>query len=150
MSERLDRVDSILEFVAEQQKITTMTLQRTAEQQERHEATLQRIETQQERNTVEIDILLGAVSTTDVEVRALVQSNAENQQRFENLRADSIADRKRSDADRERSDERFAQTILEIREIQLRLDAQMEVMRSLLSELSNNNRRVDDLERRVS
>lgn len=99
---------------------------------------------QQQRNTTDIDNLLGAISTTDVEVRALTQTVAANEQRFEILRADAIADRqafnKQSEAERQRSDERFNEVISEIQ-------AQGEILRSLLTELTRTNQRVDNLER---
>lgn len=115
MSERLDRIEAILEATAEQQQ----------------------------RNTEDIDTLLGAISTTDVEVRSLTQTVAASERRFENLRADAMADRQtfreQLEADRQRSDGRFNEAMSEIR-------AQGEILRSLLSELTSTNQRIDDLE----
>ena len=90
MTERLDRIEALLLITAER-------LNQTAEQQQ--------------RNTTDIDNLLGAISTTDVEVRSLTQTVAANEQRFEILRADAIADREES---------------------RRRFDAQQEVIQSLL------------------
>ncbi len=90
MSERLDRIEALLLITAER-------LNQTAEQQQ--------------RNTTDIDKLLGAISTTDVEVRSLTQAVTTNEQRFAILREDAIADRE---------------------ENRRRFDAQQEVIQSLL------------------
>jgi rubrerythrin len=129
MTERLDRIEAILE--------------RTAEKQERH--------------ADEIDTLLGAVSTTEVAVNNLVAELAETNQRFENLRQDAIADRQETaqkfndaiaqmNTDREENRKSFDDTLT-------RIDAQQEVIQRLIMELLNTNRdatklrdRVDNLE----
>lgn len=90
MTERLDRIEALLLITAEQ-------LNQTAEQQQ--------------RNTTDIDNLLAAISTTDVEVRSLTQAVVTNEQRFAILREDAIADREES---------------------RRRFDAQQEVIQSLL------------------
>jgi hypothetical protein len=90
MTERLDRIEALLLITAER-------LNQTAEQQQ--------------RNTTDIDNLLGAISTTDVEVRSLTQAVTTNEQRFAILREDAIADRE---------------------ENRRRFDAQQEVIQSLL------------------
>ena len=129
MSQRLDRIEALLE--------------RTAEQQARHGD--------------EIDTLLGAIAQTDRQVRdtgnrvdALVVKIDESNQRFETLRDEARADRLETRAlwndaviqmqnDREESSRRF--------------DAQQEVIQRLLIELVEMNRdnrrlrdRVDELE----
>ncbi|MGB7085275.1 MAG: hypothetical protein WBD47_06955 [Phormidesmis sp.] len=65
MSERLDRIEAILEATAEQQQ----------------------------RNTEDIDNLLGAIAVTEVTVQQLTARAEENDRRFETLRAEGIADR---------------------------------------------------------
>jgi hypothetical protein len=95
MSERLDRIEALLLITAER-------LNQTAEQQQ--------------RNTTDIDNLLGAISTTDVEVRSLTQAVTTNEQRFAILREDAIADRE---------------------ENRRRFDAQQEVIQSLLLALQS-------------
>jgi chromosome segregation ATPase len=125
MTDRLDRIEAIL--------------QTTAEKQARH--------------ADEIDTLLGAVSTTEVAVNNLVaemaKTNAavaESNQRFENLRQDAIADRQETaqkfndaiaqmNTDRQRSDERY--------------QTQLEVIQSLLMALGRTNRDVGEVETAV-
>lgn len=123
MTERLDRIEALLE--------------RTAEQQARH--------------VDEIDTLLGAIAQTDRQVRdtgnrvdALVVKIDESNQRFETLRNEARADRLETRAlwndavvqmqnDREESSRRF--------------DAQQEVIQRLLIELvemNRDNRRLRD------
>lgn len=99
---------------------------------------------QQQRNTADIDNLLGAISTTDVEVRSLTQTVAVNEQRFEILRADAIADRQafseQLEVGRQNSDKRFNEVISAVQ-------AQGEILQSLLTELITTNQRVENLER---
>lgn len=64
MSERLDRIESILEVVAKQQRTTAI---------------------QQQRNTEDIDTLLDVVSTTDVEVRSLLAELSRTNRRVDDL-----------------------------------------------------------------
>jgi chromosome segregation ATPase len=115
MTDRLDRIEAILLSSSERLNETNATLSQT-------NATLDRVAAQQERNTTDIDALLGAISTTDVEVRSLAGSVSDSAKLFENLRGDAIADR-------QRSDQRF-------NELLGRLDSQGEVIRALLLELT--------------
>jgi chromosome segregation ATPase len=115
MTERLDRIEAILLSTSERLNETSATLNQT-------NATLDRVAQQQERNTTDIDALLGAISTTDVEVRSIAGTVSDSARLFENLRGDAIADR-------QRSDQRF-------NELLGRLDAQGEVIRALLLELT--------------
>jgi chromosome segregation ATPase len=89
MAERLDRIEAILLNVTERLSETN--------------ATLDRVANQQERNTADIDALLGAISTTDVEVRSLSASVAalevratETDTRFNVLIQEMRADRRAS------------------------------------------------------
>lgn len=154
MTERLDRIESLLLATAERQNEMNASLQQT-------QAVLNQTAQQQARNTDEIDTLLGAVSTNEVACRELRQSMTDANQRFEILRAEAAADRQRSDqrsqmlraeanqrfeifraetaVDRQRSDQRFDAQIAEIR-------AQGEQIRALLSVLATTNGRVDTLE----
>jgi rubrerythrin len=168
MTERLDRIEAIL--------------QRTAEQQERNTATLKGVTDQQERHAEEIDTLLGAVSTNEVAARDLIaemaKTNAavtESNQRFENLRQDAIADRQETaqkfndavaqmNTDRAENAKRFDDTVTQMDTDRAenakrfddtlnRIDAGQEVIQRLLMELLNTNRdatklrdRVDNLE----
>jgi rubrerythrin len=159
------------------------------ERLDRIEAILERTATQQERHAEEIDTLLGAVSSNEVAARNLIaemakttaemaETNAavtESNQRFENLRQDAIADRQETarkfndavaqmntdraenakrfddavtqmDTDRAENAKRFDDTLN-------RIDAGQEVIQRLLMELLNTNRdatklrdRVDNLE----
>ena len=89
---------------------------------------------QRSTNTDEIDTLLGAVSTNEVACRELRQtvttladSMAESNRRFDILREEAIADRKRADS---------------------QFQAMQENIRNLFVELHSTNRRVDTLESR--
>jgi chromosome segregation ATPase len=129
MTQRLDRIEAILLTTSERLNETNATLNQTNATLSQTNAalsqtnaTLDRVAQQQERNTTDIDALLGAISTTDVEVRAIASSVSDSARLFENLRGDAIADR-------QRSDQRF-------NELLGRLDAQGEVIQALLLELT--------------
>jgi hypothetical protein len=166
MSDRLDRIEAILQSVAEQQAA----------------------------NTQDIDALIEAISTTDLLVRenirniqenrqiteASVQAdreeyralNAEQSQRIENLLNDARADRKRADEERQRADEyrqradaeraeqsQRIENLLneasadrergdaERAENRRRFDAQQQIIQAMLVELSVVNSRLDFIER---
>lgn len=125
MTERLDRIESLLMTTAERQNEMNASLQQT-------QAILNQTAQQQATNTSEIDTLLGAVSTNEVGMRALTENVNnlvikidESNQRFEVLRQEAIADRQRSDA---------------------QFKAALENMQRLFIELISTNQRVDDLE----
>ena len=118
MTERLDQIEALLLATAERQNEMNASLQQT-------QAVLNQTAQQQATNTSEIETLLGAVSTNEVGVQALVEQVAENNRRFDILRQEAIADRQTWQAN---------------------FDAQMEVMRSQLLEMSRINRRLDNLE----
>lgn len=118
MTERLDRIEALLLTTAERQNEMNASLQQT-------QAVLNQTAQQQARNTDEIDTLLGAVSTTEVGLRTLVEQIAESNQRFEILRQEAIADRQRSDQ---------------------RFEAMQENLQQLFRELIRTNRRVENLE----
>ncbi len=157
MSERLDRLEALLIVIGDR-------LNETAAQQARH--------------TDEIDTLLGAISTNEVEIRNLTRNMAESNQRFDNLRADAIADRQRIDRkieedrqrfnnlrdeaiadrqqvelDREEYRQRFEasrrQDELNREEYRQRFDAQQEVIQRLLAELVATNQDVRRIGDRV-
>ncbi|MEO1392657.1 MAG: hypothetical protein AAFV90_07080 [Cyanobacteria bacterium J06634_5] len=165
MNERLERIEALLLATAERQNEMNASLQHTqaafaeqqnemnaslqhtqaafAEQQNEMNASLQhtqaildRTAEQQATNTREIDILLGAISTNEVELRAVVQRIDESNQRFDVLRQEAIADRQesnqRSEVMRKESDQRF--------------EAMQENIQRLFLELHGTNRRVDTLE----
>jgi uncharacterized coiled-coil protein SlyX len=148
------------------------------ERLDRIEAILERTATQQERHTDEIDTLLGAVSTTEVAVDKLVaemakttaemaKTNAavaESNQRFDVLRDEAIADRRenrelwndamtQADADRAKADEKFDRAIAQADTDRARADerhaAQMEVIQTLLLELTKSNGNINTLRDRV-
>lgn len=136
MTDRLDRIEALLES-------TQQTLNRTAEKQE--------------KNTEEIDILLGAIATSEARVDKLVARSEAADQRFEVLRAEAATDRqefrqnfndaieqmridreearKQADADRQKANERHS--------------AQMEVIQTLLLELTKTNGNVTKLRDRM-
>lgn len=148
MTERLDRIEALLES-------TGQKLDRTA--------------AKQEKNTEEIDILLGAVATTEANVQKLTEKATYTDKLFETLQAEARADRQETrqmwndavtqmeqdreavraiaEADRQKSDTRFNEALN-------RIDAQQEVIQRLMIELISTNRdatklrdRVDTLER---
>ena len=153
MSERLDRIESLLLATAERLDTTTERLDTTSERLgetnvtlnqtnvtlnqtnatlnqtnvtlnqtnvtlDRTNATLDQVATQQRQNTINIDNLLGAISTTDVEVRNLRESVLANEERFNLLIQEMRADRR----------------------------ASQQAFQALLLQLANVNSRVDDLE----
>ncbi|MGB3300246.1 MAG: hypothetical protein WBA76_18440 [Phormidesmis sp.] len=146
MSDRLDRIESLLEATATTLGVTTTRLDQVTEglnqvtgrlnqvtegldqvteglnqvtgQLNQVTERLNQVAEQQQRNTTDIDNLLGAISTTDVEVRAISQSVAANEQRFNILIQEMRADRR----------------------------ASQQAFQALLLPLANVNGRVDDLE----
>ncbi len=174
MTERLDRIEAILERSAQRQAVTDATLDRV-------NATLDRVSEQQAKNTegqaktqADIDTLLGAVSTTEVACRDLRAAGAasdarinrltdraeSNERLFETLLSEIRADRQETadkwndavtqmQADR---DETRAQAEADRAESARRFQAQQEVIQRLLVELVEMNRdnrrlrdRIDDL-----
>ncbi len=147
MTERLDRVEAILESSAQRQAAT--------------DATLDRVSEQQVKNTDDIEILLGAVSTNDVAVRQttanvdrLIVKIDESNQRFDIQRGEAQADRQETrrlfndavtqmERDRAESRNRFEAVLTELGEAQRKADdrhvAQMEVIQTLLIELTKSN-----------
>jgi len=132
MSERLDRIESMLLAMAERLdetnatlsqtnatlSQTNATLSQTNATLSQTNATLDRVSIQQAKNTVDIDNLLAAISTTDVKVRQLTESVAANEQRFNILIQEMRADRR----------------------------ATQQAFQSLLLQLAGVNSRVDDIE----
>lgn len=125
MTERLDRIEAILLATAERQNEMNASLQQTQTALSQTQAVLDRTAQQQSRQADEIDTLLGAVSTNEVGVRALVTKIDESNTRFEILRQEAIADRQRADQ---------------------RFEAMQENIQQLFRELIRTNRRVDNLE----
>ncbi len=80
MTERLDRIESLLADTAQQ-------LNRTAAQQDRTAA-------QQAKNTEDIDTLLGAIALAEARIDRLMARAEVSDQRFEVLRAEAITDRR--------------------------------------------------------
>ncbi|MEL6469371.1 MAG: hypothetical protein AAFQ74_06550 [Cyanobacteria bacterium J06623_4] len=116
MSERLDRIEAILE--------------RTAQRQE--------------KQAEDIDTLLGVVATNERKVRELTDKSKYNEQLFEVLRAEAQADRDETrrffndavsqmEADRQQVEADRAES-------KRRFDAQQEVIQRLLIELMEMNR----------
>jgi chromosome segregation ATPase len=133
MTERLDRIEQsierlstaldviVTEFIrpsAQQTAANYERLNRVDETLRQTNATLDRVAQQQERNTADIDALLGAISTTDVEVRSLSVRAAETDTRFNILIQEMRADRR----------------------------ASQQAFQALLLQLASLNGRVDELE----
>ena len=123
------------------------------ERLDRIEASLERSEQRAVKRDEDIDTLLGAIATTDRQVRDLRGESADAQQRFEVLRAEAQNDRQETrqlfndavaqiEIDRRKSDERFAEALS-------RIDAGQENIQRLLVELLNTNRDVSRLRDRV-
>ncbi len=147
MTERLDRIEAILESTAQQQAATDAKLDRAAEQQA--------------KNSDDIETLLGAVSTNDVAVRQntanvdrLIVKIDESNQRFDIQRGEAQADRQETrrlfndaitqmERDRTESRNRFEAMLTELRDAQRKADErhakQMEVIQTLLIELAKTN-----------
>ena len=89
MTERLDRIESILLAAVEQGQHTDARLDRIT-------LIVEENAVQQRQNTTDIDNLLGAISTTDVEVRRLSEAVAANEQRFNILISEMRSDRRAS------------------------------------------------------
>lgn len=90
-------------------------------------ATLDRTAQQQATNTTGIDDLLGVVVTHETELQRVLSAIDESNRRFDILREEAIADRKRADS---------------------QFQAMQENIRNLFVELHSTNRRVDTLESR--
>ena len=125
MTDRLDRIENLLETAAITLNVTTERLDQVTERLDQVTERLDQVAEQQRKNTTDIDNLLGAISTTDVEVRSLSQGMrslsqavAANEQRFNILIQEMRADRR----------------------------ATQQAFQSLLLQLANVNGRVDDLE----
>ncbi len=146
MSDRLDRIESLLETTVTTLSITTdrlyqvtdgldkvgerldqMTgrldqvtdgLDQMGERLDQMGERLNQVAEQQQRNTADIDNLLGAISPTEVEVRSLSQAVAANEQRFNILIQEMRADRRST----------------------------QQAFQALLLQLASVNGRVDDLE----
>ncbi len=121
-------------------------------------ATLDRIAAQQTTHTDEIDTLLGAVSSNEVACRelrqtveTLVSDVGEGNQRFDNLRADAIADRQ-SFREQAEADRQAFREALEIdrAEWRQRFNAQQEVIQTLLAQLVATNQDVAQTKNNVS
>lgn len=139
MTERLDRIESLLADTAQQ-------LNRTAAQQDRTAA-------QQAKNTEDIDTLLGAITLAEARIDRLMARAEVSDQRFEVLRAEAITDRqeaqqKFNDAiEQMRTDREAARVRAEAdrRKADERHSAQMEVIQTLLLELTKTNGNVTKL-----
>ncbi|MBE9063469.1 hypothetical protein [cf. Phormidesmis sp. LEGE 11477] len=147
MTERLDRIEALLENTQQQ-------LNQTAEKQT--------------KNTEEIDLLLGAVATSEAKVDKLIIRAEAADQRFEVLRAEAATDRQeyrqsfndaieqmridredaktQADADRKEARERAD---ADRRKADERHSAQMEVIQTLLLELTKTNNNVTKLRDRM-
>ncbi|MGI8933415.1 MAG: hypothetical protein ACR2FS_05015 [Phormidesmis sp.] len=172
MTERLDRIEAILESSAQRQAATDATLDRVSEQQAQNTEG-------QAKNKDDIETLLGAVSTnltscrelraagaaSDARIDRLTERAASNERLFETVLSEARADRQETrqlwnDAVTQIAGDRAearAQAEADRAETRQRFDAQMEVIQRLLIELVEMNRdnrrlrdRVDGLEQRAS
>lgn len=143
MSERLDKIESILGKVAERQQETA---------------------NQQAKQSEEIDTLLGAIATTeasiqktDASVRRLTVKVEGNELIADTLRAEARADRletrqlwndavSQMQTDRDAYRERFDAAM---RRADERHAAQMEVIQTLLLELTKSNGNINSLRDRI-
>lgn len=103
MTDRLDRIEALLEATITHVATTDSRLVRVSvgletmtERLDSITGIIQEAATQQRQNTIDIDNLLGAISTTDVEVRRLGQAVAANEERFNVLIAEMRSDRRAS------------------------------------------------------
>ena len=93
MSERLDRIESMLSASVETGKRTDERLDRVSVKLESVSTKLESVAAQQEKNTSDIDTLVGAAATFASDCEALSRKIDESNQRFDTLRAENIADR---------------------------------------------------------
>jgi chromosome segregation ATPase len=147
MSDRLDRIEAILQSTAEQQAA----------------------------NTRDIDALVGAISTTELMVRentrniqenrqtteASIQAdreeyralNAEQSQRIQNLLDDARADRQRADAERAEQSQRIENLLNDARADRQRADAeraeQSQRIENLLNDARADRQRADEYRARA-
>lgn len=137
MTDRLDRIEQLLERTGERQA-------KTAE---------------------DIDTLLGAVATNEASVQKLVTKMDESNERFSVLRLEAQSDREETrrlfndavtqmEADRSESRERFDNMLREIQEDRRktneRYSAQMEVVQTLLIELTKSNGNINAVNNNVN
>ena len=147
MTDRLDRVEALLESTGQK---------------------LDQAAAKQEKTTEDIDILLGAIATSEAKVDKLITRAEAADQRFEVLRAEAATDRQEfrqnfNDAieqmriDREEAEKQANADRREARE-QAKADrqkaddrhsAQMEVIQTLLLELTKTNGNVTKLRDRM-
>lgn len=124
------------------------------ERLDRIEATLERTAQQQERNASDIETLLGAVSTYDLEaqklhadVAALVRKIDESNQRFETLRLEAQRDREEY---RELFNDAIAQMDKQQKDWQGKFDNQQSVIERLLLSLLDRSDAQERLNARVA
>ena len=157
MTERLDRIESLLLSTAERQNEMNASLQQT-------QTILNQTAQQQAINSTGIDDLLGVVVTHETELQRVLSTIEESNQRFDILREEAIADRAENDrkfnensrrfdilreeiiADRTESNRRFDESSQHFDAQLSEIRAQGEQIRALLSALANTNGRVSDLE----
>lgn len=147
MTDRLDRVEALLESTGQK---------------------LDQAAAKQEKTTEDIDILLGAIATSEAKVDKLITRAEAADQRFEVLRAEAATDRqefrqnfndaieqmridreeaeKQADADRREARE---QAKADRQKADDRHSAQMEVIQTLLLELTKTNGNVTKLRDRM-
>ncbi|MEL6903306.1 MAG: hypothetical protein AAFP07_20400 [Cyanobacteria bacterium J06606_4] len=143
MSDRLDRIEAIVESNARDIEASRGDLAETKAIAESNARTIEAsanqqaeiiaaISAQQATNTRDIDALVEGISGLATEIREVVQRVDESGQRIDGnaQRFDILLDEVR--ADRQRADERHAAT--------------QEILQSLLVELTKTNQRVDRLE----
>ena len=157
MTERLDRIESLLLSTAERQNEMNASLQQT-------QTILNQTAQQQAINSTGIDDLLGVVVTHETELQRVLSTIEESNRRFDILREEAIADRAENDrkfnensrrfdilreeiiADRTESNRRFDESSQHFDAQLSEIRAQGEQIRALLSALANTNGRVSDLE----
>ena len=143
MTERLDRIEAILLATAERQNEMNASLQQT-------QAVLNQTAQQQATSTSEIDTLLGAISTNEVGIRALVTKIDESNTRFEILRQEAITDRQKVDRRFEESTRRFDAQQENIQTLLAQLIATNQDISQAKGNISGLSNRIDDLEERAS
>jgi chromosome segregation ATPase len=174
MSERLDRIESMLSASVEAGRRTDERLDRVSARLESVSTKLDSVSTkldsvstklesvaaQQEKNTSDIDTLVGAAATFSSDCEALGRKIDESNQRFDTLRAENIADRAeyrrrseetnaRIEANRAEYRRQNEETNARIDATLGRIDAQQEVIQRLLAELIQTNRDASRLRDRV-
>jgi len=137
MSERLDRIESMLSASAEAGRRTDERLDRVSTKLESVSTKLESVSiklesvaAQQEKNTSDIDTLVGAAATFASDCEALSRKIDASNQRFDTLRAENIADRAEYRRQNEETNARIEAQRAEYQRLNAETNARIEAERA--------------------